>query len=288
MRWRCFRLVAFLLVFLVPGVTHARKMKTQYLHHGPITVEMRYDPRGPKADPDIPPVVTVFYLKKKVARLVLENSVGKPDVFIAQMDPANRAKEVVVEGYSGGAHCCEEIYVLTALPRRETRPWKKIYLGSFDGGWVKPQDLDGDGLAELELKDDRFLYLHGCYACSYAPPLFLSVRNGKKVNLTRSDGFQQVLWLEVRELEKRIRQPEEELSEEALNSLLAGYVALKSLLGDGADAWRFMLKHHKPQPMSHCPMPNPKGGKCPVPEMEISFPLHLSIFLRETGYTRMH
>ena len=37
------------------------------------------------------------------------------------------------------------------------------------------RDLDGDGLAELRLKDDRFLYAYECYACSYAPPLILSV-----------------------------------------------------------------------------------------------------------------
>ena len=285
MRWWHLQAALLVLVLLLPGMAQART-KLKHVHHGPITVEMRFDPREGQADPDIPPVVTVFYLKKKVARLVLDGSVGKPDVHVVQLDPANRAKEVVVVGYSGGAHCCADIRVVTALPRRETRRWKVVPLGDgFDGGIDEVRDLDGDGLAELRLKDDHFLYAYECYACSYAPPLILSVRNGRKVNLTRRRSFRPLLRAEAEEIRRRIL---EVRNSDGItpNGLLAGYVAVETMLGNGPAAWRFMLKHHTPQPMTYCPLPNPKGGKCPVPEMEIPYPLHLSIFLRERGYIR--
>ena len=287
MKWHLFHLVSLLAVFLLlPGIAQART-KLKYVHHGPITVEMRFDPREAQADPDVPPVVTVFYLKKKVARLVLDGSIGKPAVHVAQLDPANRAKEVVVVGYSGGAHCCADIRVVTALPRRETKRWKVVPLGDgFDGGIDELRDLDGDGLAELWLKDDRFLYAYDCYVCSYAPPLILSVRNGRKVNLTRRKRFRPLLRAEAEGIRRRVLRMKQEEPDESPNGLLAGYVAVETMLGNGPAAWRFMLKHHTPQTVGYCPVPNPKGGDCPVPEMELPFPLHLSIFLRETGYIR--
>ena len=284
MRWRRVHVVAVLFALLVAGVAQART-KLKYVHHGPITVEMRFDPREAQADPDVPPVVTIFYLKKKVARLVLKGSIGKPDVHVVQLDPANRAKEVVVVGYSGGAHCCADIRVVTALPRREMKRWKVVPLGDdYDGGIDGLRDLDGDGLAELLLKDSRFLYRYDCYVCSYAPPLILSVRNGRKVNLTRRKSFRPLLRTETEGIRRRILRMKQEEPDESPNGLLAGYMAVETMLGNGPAAWRFMLKHHRPQQMPYCPLPNPKEGDCPVPEMDVSYPVHLSIFLREAGY----
>ena len=284
MCWRHFRFLAFSAIALLAASPAHAKLKLKYVHHGPITVEMRYDPRGMEADPDIPPKVTVYYLKRKVAGLVLDGSIGKPDIFVVQMDPANRAKEVLVGGYSGGAHCCTSYRVITALPGQEERRWKVISLGEFDGGTVEPKDLDGDGLAELRLHDDRFLYRYDCYACSYAPPMILSVREGRKVNLTRRRAFRPLLREAAERVRRNILSLLKESPEESPNGLLAGYVAVETLLGRGPAAWRFMLEHHKPQPQEYCPMPKPNGVGCAVRPLEISFPLELSIFLRETGY----
>lgn len=283
----------FSLLFLLPPLLHFAAatsaaatvaLKTETINQGPVSVRVRYAPAESEDAYDTPPRVTVLYRGRRVASLVLEEVVRKPSVFITQMDPANTTPEVVIAGYTGGAHCCTVFRVVTAPPGREERRWKVVSLGGFDGGPEKPEDMDGDGLSELRLQDDRFLYRYDCYACSYAPPLILSVRDGREVNLTRRRAFRPLLRAEAERVRRDILTMQKENPKESPNGLLAGYVAVEALLGNGPAAWRFMLRHHKPQPQDYCPMPKPDGIECPVRPLEISFPLELSIFLRETGY----
>ncbi|MBB6098859.1 hypothetical protein HNR42_002294 [Deinobacterium chartae] len=71
--------------------------------------------------------------------------------------------EVLLSGYSGGAHCCTThyLYQLKDAPRLMLR----YFAGNAPG--LMPKQLDGKGALELVGSDDRFAYAYGlCYACS--------------------------------------------------------------------------------------------------------------------------
>ncbi len=79
----------------------------------------------------------------------------------------DRAPELVVRTFSGGAQCCETVHVYALdgnAPRRLLR-----YEGNNAIG-LEVRDLDGDGRRELILGDDTFAYFGDlCYACSPTP-----------------------------------------------------------------------------------------------------------------------
>ncbi len=272
--------LAGMLAFAVSGAAaHASPVLKKVLRAGELTVVSRY--KNPDAEDglDYAPRVSVLLRGRKVAEARFPDDVGAPDVYVAEMDPANGQPEVIAEGYSGGAHCCEDIVVLVA-PRDDVRaPWKQVRLGAFDGGARPPRDLDGDGLAEILVRDDAFYYAYGCYGCSYAPPVILSVRDGKKVDLTRQPSFRPLLRKEEKRVIRRMKESRAENGGRVENGLLAGYVALKALLGEGAEGWNFMLKNHVPQQQEYCPVPG-RDFDCAVRPLKISFPLSLAIALK--------
>lgn len=63
------------------------------------------------------------------------------------------AEEVLVTSYSGGAHCCTELLLVSLTPEPRLR-WRQ----ELGNSGVDPVDLDGDGVAELIVGDDGFAY----------------------------------------------------------------------------------------------------------------------------------
>jgi hypothetical protein len=88
---------------------------------------------------------------------------------------------VMVEGFTGGAHCCEVpvIYVydastggyVKAVDMSPTHP-KDSYVFNDNEGFI-PEVVGNQVL--LSTGDDRFSYAFGCYACSASPLLLYSV-----------------------------------------------------------------------------------------------------------------
>ncbi len=253
------------------------------IERGPVTVITRAA-ADREASWQHPPQVRVLFHGREVAAHVFHEGIGAARVSFAEMDPGNPAPEVIAQAYSGGAHCCESIVVFSAPPGG-SGPWLRHDLGAHDGGPRQARDLDGDGLAELPLQDDRFLYKFGCYACSLAPPRILSVRYGKVADLTRMPSMRPFLLRREKEAMKMLREDMAENRGRATSGLLAGYVALKMLLGEGPQGWRFMLKHHRRKARATlCPLPEKGGLSCGVPRIAISFPVALAFFLQQTGY----
>ncbi len=273
--------LSVLLILAHPGSGQAAEEKTEVVENGPFKITITYK----EDDFDYAPSVAVAFSGAPIAMVRLDGAIDKPQVITAELDAGNAFPELVVTGYSGGAHCCTLIKVIAAASDKDGTAWKVVDLGEFDGTVEDPQDLDGDGQAEFLLKDDRFLYAYGCYACSYAPPLILSVRNGKKADLTGNASMRPLLVKEARRLEKMFRKARKR-REKIENGVLAGYVALKLRIGEGTDGWRRMLAlHQRRERYDFCPVPGEDPyGDCPVRGYRLSFPLHLSIFLRETGY----
>jgi len=261
------------------SAAQASRVLEKRVRAGDLVVVSRW--KDPEAEDalDYAPRVSVLLGGREVAGVEFPDNVGMPKVFVVEMDPSNSRPEVVAESYSGGAHCCEEIVVFSAPPNGGGGAWRKVELGAFDGAERIPRDLDGDGLAEVLVRDDAFYYAYGCYGCSYAPPVILSVRDGRKVELTRRPSFRPVLREEEKRILRRMRESREENGGRVENGLLAGYVALKLLLGEGAEGWNEMLKWHVREKQEFCPVPG-RDGDCAVRPLMISFPLSLAIALR--------
>lgn len=255
------------------------------LRDGPLFVSIGLKKAGP---PDgllfQAPVVTVSVDGRQVITAEGADSIPDNPVFvvqIAEMDPGNPYPEVLMSVYTGGAHCCSSTVILTSSPDGKT--WKEVEVGQFDGEPLEARDLDGDGRYEIATRDNAFLYTFGCYACSTAPLHVLRLEKGQMVNASANKAYRK--W-QVDNLRQIIEWANDDADR---NGFLAGYVGQKILLGEGAQAWKLMLKHHDSATdwgLDHCKVKRDDKGECPAGQLEIlKFPVALERFLKEAGYT---
>ena len=200
-----------------------------------------------------------------------------PSLRLAELDPANDQRELVVTNYTGGAHCCTQVVVWTRTPSG----WKDVDLGAWDGGAMsEPTDADNDGSAEFVTRDNRFLYEFASYAGSFAPPMILAVRGGEMVDVTRQKAFEWTLRSALDDMG-----PIPEAGEER-NSWLATYAATLLLLGE-ADPLDYASSAFDPVPdwgMIACRV-EMTDGLCPDGQEErLAFPEALRRFLTANGY----
>lgn len=202
---------------------------------------------------------------------------GAVQLAVGDYDRQSPGPEVLVETYSGGAHCCTQIRIV-----EPGSGWRTVDLGSWDhAGGEAPKDFDGDGVPEIEVGDDRFLYAFEAYAMSVAPPRFFNVRNGQVVEVTTAPGLKS----QFEALLPEYRQA----CETASNGACAGYVAAAARAGRLNEAWRVMMKSHNRTSDWGLPPGCASAlveDKCP-PGDEItftSFPDALADFLKTTGY----
>jgi hypothetical protein len=226
------------------------------------------------------PVVTVTFDGKEIEKFEGDPGFGDPPVSvqIANLDPGNPHPEVIVSFYTGGAHCCSDTKILTSS--KDGSSWQTVDLGQFDGGPLTATDIDGDGVHEFETRDNAFLYTFGCYACSSAPLMVLTVQDGAVKNITTDPRFHHAheLWL---------KDMITDVPEEDVNGFLAGYVGEKILLGEGKPAWELMLAHYDKESdwgLETCPQPVNEQGECSVKTELLSFPDALERMLNENGY----
>ena len=144
---------------------------------------------------------------------------------LVHLDPATPEPEVVATSYTGGAHCCDRIQVAAIQPDGS---WDMSEMGFFDGGYGVA-DEDGDGVGEIRVADQSFLYTFDCYACSAPPPLFYRVVNGQPVDVSADPAFGPAFNAEF----SRFGAPIEMVSEPGR---LAGWVALNARIGLAEDA----------------------------------------------------
>lgn len=99
----------------------------------------------------------------------------------------------IVFEWSGGAHCCRTIHVISFIP-------EPILLASLDlaDSWIQPvEDMDGDGYFEVKAHDWTFAYWNAPFALSPAPRIVLTIReDGIYLNpaLMLKDPPTQELW----------------------------------------------------------------------------------------------
>ena len=73
---------------------------------------------------------------------------------IARLDASSPIPQVVATHFTGGAHCCTIMKVLTLVDGR----WETVNVGEFDSEGPQIEDPNGDGAAELVGKDGSFNY----------------------------------------------------------------------------------------------------------------------------------
>ncbi|MEM9767908.1 MAG: hypothetical protein AAF892_08520, partial [Cyanobacteria bacterium P01_D01_bin.71] len=152
-------------------------------------------------------------------------------ISLEHLDPDD-TPEVILHRYLGGAHCCSifTIYSLQGdrLYRTLTYPLDAAAAGGFE-------DLDGDGYSEFLSADPRFLYAFGSYASSWPPIVTLSFRGGTLIDTTRH--FPDTMHSNA---DSMYGQTQASTLQEPIlgaNSVLAGYVAQKLLMGEYASGW---------------------------------------------------
>ncbi len=254
------------------------------LSEGPISILITLTKGGP---PDglltMIPILSLSVEGKKMLRV--EGSESFPDnpvfvVQIAELDPGNPYKEVVFSTFTGGAHCCSDTRILTSS--KDGKTWKTIEMDSIDGEPLEVRDLNGDGRFEFAFPDNSFLYTFGCYACSAAPLHVLQLQDG---NLRDVSGQSQFRPNQVKSLENLIEWAGDGMD---MNGFLAGYVAQKILLGEGAQAWKLMLKYYDRKGdwgLDFCSVKENDKGECPPGKNKtLSYPDALERFYKKTGY----
>ena len=214
--------------------------------------------------------------------------VGDPDVTTAnanagvgRLDAGAPGLQVLFANFTGGAHCCDHLRVVEQTP---AGGWTVVEVATVDGLALAtfPKDLDGDGVADIVLPDDRFAYAFTFYAGSYMPPRVWNVVNGKAVDVSTQPKFAPVFRKDMAKAETYCKQH--------ANGACAAYVADAARLGLFRRAWPIMLANWDQTtnwewPV-HCRVQAPPGGDCPQADQQsfTNMPDALQAFLVDNGY----
>ena len=105
----------------------------------------------------------------------------RPSVHVRDLD-ADGEPEVLLDTYTGGAHCCSVTYVFRYLPG--SRRYAKTF-HTFGNVGYSAKNVDGRERVELLTKDDRSAYVFTAYAASFFPIQLWHVDDGRFVDVTR-------------------------------------------------------------------------------------------------------
>jgi len=170
-----------------------------------------------------------------IERLACPDCSGSRPVDIAVRDLDGGEPEVLVDLFTGGAHCCAVSLILRwdAGAHRYRSTFR--YWGNYGRRIV---DLDHDGLPEFSAFDERFVYEYSAYVFSSAPIRIVQYRQGAFVDVTRK------FPAEIRKDAARnlgyYRKGRGDIKNTDIRSFVAAYVADEYLLGDAAQGKRVL------------------------------------------------
>ena len=194
---------------------------------------------------------------------------GRQAIHIVRLD-RSAEPEVVVDLYSGGAHCCFYTTVFRYDPA--ARNYSRI---SHLWGNPSPelQDLNGDRLPEFVSGDDRFAYAFTSYADSAFPIQIWRFEGGRFRDTTRS------FPAAIRQQSNGVLQSYMSLrtSSSSVRGILAAYLADKYLLGEQTEGWAVLKNAAARGYLSH---------QYDVPDSASVYLVKLKAFLAKNGYGR--
>lgn len=201
---------------------------------------------------------------KRICQLCDGFGLPKASLHVRDLD-ADGVPEVVVDLFSGGAHCCYSTVVF--VPKDGTY---RARLASWGNAGYKLDDLDGNGTPELVTTDDRFSEEFTAYAASYRPPMAFALLGQKITDVTRSHTA--LVADDLEELDGLITDVRNDDGD--LRGLIAARMADLALLGRAGEIEPY-LDDAREQGYLNGDKPWPAGAK---------YQHALSKFLRKTGY----
>ncbi|WP_017715900.1 hypothetical protein [Kamptonema formosum] len=190
---------------------------------------------------------------------------GRNAGFQVQDLDGDKEPEVIVDFYTGGAHCCTYSLIYRSDSAKSPHTYLKHPWGNV--GYTL-RDLDRDGLPEFNSGDDRFAAQFTAYAGSRFPVQIWQYRQGKMSDVTRQ--YPQQIYSQAYQLWQDFQQAQKNGTDAeglAVKGILAAYVADKYLLGQGEDGWQKVRQAYRLRNREQ-------------------FFSDLQKFLKETGYIR--
>lgn len=182
------------------------------------------------------------------------------DLQVRDID-GNKEPEVILDLYTGGAHCCTFSLVYRYDPTQ--KQYKQVEHFWGNGGY-QFKDLDRDNVPEFYSQDDRFAYAFASYAGSSYPLQIWQYREGRMTDVTRR--YPQLVYSDAYQLWQRYTESRNQ-HQEVARAALAAYLADKYLLGQGEEGWRRVQQAYQGSDRA-------------------SFFRELRSFLQKTGYVK--
>jgi subtilisin-like proprotein convertase family protein len=185
----------------------------------------------------------------------------------------DREPEIIVDAFTGGAHCCTYSTIFRYSGTRHT------YLrtvAQWGNAAYRLADLNRDGTPEFSSGDDRFAYAFAPFVASVDPIRLLHFQRGRLTDVTRA--FRPLVRRDANSLWSTYKQLRRNPAND-LRGVLAAYMAEKYLLGEQQAGWRQLEAIEKRGEVGRGTTVNgyPAGR---------SYLAKLRVFLRQTGYTR--
>lgn len=153
-------------------------------------------------------------------------------VGIGKLAVSDATPSIILEGFTGGAHCCATLRVVTPVGRQLKVIEFEVIDGSGDESF--PNDVDGDGIMDFVRQDDRFRYEFASGAESLSPPIIFNIYKGNLVDVTSEPGFLP-LWTKFAADARALCS---DRSNADRNGACAAYVAAAARLGRFAPAMK--------------------------------------------------
>jgi hypothetical protein len=170
--------------------------------------------------------------------------------------------EILIDYFSGGAHCC--VYTLIYRYDADRETYEAINFSTRDMGY-RLEDLNRDGRPEFVTADARFAYAFSSFAGSGFPLKIWNYKRGQMVDVTkqypqrvRNSAYR--YWTNVQTILR-------EGQDREVKGQLAAYLADKYTLGEAEDGWKKLRAIYKGDDRA-------------------DFFEKLEKFLKETGYDR--
>jgi len=202
---------------------------------------------------------------------------------VGTLDPSLPVSQVIVEVYSGGAHCCTTRIIYVFM----NSGWKAYtvkYGSNDDPDEVFPKDLNADGVADFVLSDDDFAYAFSSFAGSWLPPRIFTIRGGAVVDVSNSRRYDRIFRSDLRKAKSGC------VPTDLTLGICVGVAADGARLGAFKKNWRWFLKHI-PDSRDSWTVPETcdlkSAGEAGCPKLPVPFtadPDAVASFLRKHGY----
>jgi hypothetical protein len=196
---------------------------------------------------------------------------ARPSARVRDLD-ADGEPEVLLDTYTGGAHCCSVAYLFHYLPH--SRRYGTTF-HTFGNVGYRAKNVDGRDKVELLTKDDRSAYVFTAYAASLFPIQLWHVDGGRFVDVTRR--FPALVESDAKGLLAEYERVRRERAD--VRGVLAAWLADQYLLGNEKAGWAKIDAAYRPGELG------PRDDLIGWPQGRSYFKA-LRAFLVRTGYAR--